>query len=100
MFFFIGRTNISSSVAMQTPQQKPVSQDEKAFPRIFTQGPVELAQGQQSKLTTAVTRNTANLKVNFCIVVRGGINGCSGAETGRDFYFCLTPSKDQKVPEH
>jgi len=54
---------------MQTPQLKPVSQDERTFPRIFTQIAVELVQGQQSELTTAVTRNIANLKVNFCIVV-------------------------------
>lgn len=54
---------------MQTPQLKPVSQDEITFPRIFTQIAVELVQGQQSELTTAVTRNIANLKVNFCIVV-------------------------------
>lgn len=52
-----------------TPQQKPVSQDKRKFPRTFTQIPVELAQGQQSKLITAVTRNRTNLKVNFCIVV-------------------------------
>lgn len=54
---------------MQTPQLKPVSQDERTFPRIFIQIAVELVQGQQSELTTAVTRNIANLKVNFCIVV-------------------------------
>jgi len=69
-YLITSRTNISFSVTMHTSQLKPVSQDEKAFPRIFTQRPVELAQGQQSKLTTAVTRNITHLKVNFCIVVK------------------------------
>lgn len=64
MFFLVEQTFF-----FMTPQQKPVSQDKRKFPRTFTQIPVELAQGQQSKLTTAVTRNITNLKVNFCIVV-------------------------------
>ena len=48
-----------------TPQLTP----KRTLPRTFTQIPVELAQGQLNKLTTAVTRNITNLKVNFCIVV-------------------------------